>query len=127
PDGRLYGAAQMSLVIQSVAKSFGGHKVLEDISLTVATNEVFGLIGPNGAGKSTLFALITGHQAPTSGDILFEGQSLGSLSVAARVKRGLIRTFQVPREFTHLTVRENLLAAYPDQSGEVLLNVFLRP
>ncbi|WP_375458946.1 ABC transporter ATP-binding protein [uncultured Enterovirga sp.] len=117
----------MTLELASVSKSFDGLRVLTDVSLSVPEGGVFGLIGPNGAGKSTLFALVTGHQSPDSGQIAYRGESLGRTSASQRARKGLIRTFQVPREFTNLTVRENLMAAAPDQAGEGLLNLFFRP
>ncbi|CAN7356869.1 ABC transporter ATP-binding protein [Bosea sp. LjRoot9] len=101
--------------------------MLTDVTLSVPADSMFGLIGPNGAGKSTLFALITGHQKVDSGEIRFCNEDLKHASVAARARKGLIRTFQVPREFGHLSVRENLMAAAPDQSGEKLVNLFLKP
>ena len=117
----------MTLELAQVSKSFGGLNVLSDVSLSVPEGGVFGLIGPNGAGKSTLFALITGHQANDGGSISYGGRSLAGTSVPNRARLGLIRTFQVPREFARLTVRENLMAAAPDQAGESLVNLFLRP
>lgn len=117
----------MSLVVKSLSKDFGGLPVLRDVTFEVGTNSLFGLIGPNGAGKSTLFALITGHQRPDSGELSFEGKPIDRLSVPTRARKGLIRTFQVPREFSHLTVRENLMASAPDQHGESLFNIFFRP
>ena len=116
----------MSLVVKSLSKHFGGLSVLRDVTFEIETNGLFGLIGPNGAGKSTLFALITGHQRLDGGELSFDGESIDRLSVPARARRGLIRTFQVPREFPHLTVRENLMAAAPDQNGESLFNIFFR-
>jgi branched-chain amino acid transport system ATP-binding protein len=86
-----------------------------------------GIIGPNGAGKSTLFSVISGFIAPDAGSVALDGRALDRLGPAARARRGLVRTFQVPREFAHLTVRDNLMAAAPGQSGEHLLGLFLRP
>lgn len=117
----------MSLVVRSLSKQFDGLSVLKDVTFSVETNSLFGLIGPNGAGKSTLFALITGHQQSNGGELLFDGERMDRRSVSARARMGLIRTFQVPREFANLTVRENLMAAAPGQSGEGLVNLFFRP
>jgi len=114
----------MSLVVDHVGKSLGGLRVLEDVSLTVPAQGLVGLIGPNGAGKSTLFAVIGGFEAADGGTVTFDGQRLDGLSPEARARRGLVRTFQVPRPFSHLTVRENLAAAAPDQTGERLRGVF---
>ncbi len=117
----------MSLRVENVTKSFGGFVALDQVSIEVPTDALYGLIGPNGAGKSTLFAVVSGFQAADRGRILFDGTPLDGLSVPARVRLGLGRTFQVPREFRHLTVRENLMVAAPDQAGESLLDVFFRP
>ncbi len=117
----------MSLDVRGITKTFGGFRALDDISLTVPAGGLVGLIGPNGAGKSTLFAVISGYAAQDSGTVLFGGRPLDPLGPAARSRTGLIRTFQVPREFGHLTVRENLMAAAPGPTGENLLGLFLRP
>ena len=77
-----------------------------------------------GAGKSTLFSVVSGFARADEGQIRPDGQSLDSLSPPARARAGMVRTFQVPREFRHLTVRENLMAAAPKQTGESLLGLF---
>lgn len=114
----------MSLRIQHVSKSFGGLRILQDVSMAVPSSGLIGLIGPNGAGKSTLFAVVSGFEPADSGRVEFEGRLLDDLTPQARARRGLMRTFQVPRPFAHLTVRENLAVAVPDQRGERLRNVF---
>lgn len=111
----------MSLVVDAVCKRIGGLSILESVSLAVPVSGLTGLIGPNGAGKSTLFAIIGGTIPATSGEIRFDGKILGTGQPASRAAAGLIRTFQVPRPFRHLTVRQNLAAAAPQQSGETLL------
>ena len=117
----------MSLEISGITKAYGGLVVLHDVSMTVGTDALVGLIGPNGAGKSTLFAVVSGFTRPTAGTVRFEGRSLDRLAPPARVRLGLARTFQVPREFQHLTVLENLCAAAPRQSGERLWTLCVRP
>jgi branched-chain amino acid transport system ATP-binding protein len=114
----------MSLVVDHVGKSLGGLRVLEDVSLAVPAGGLVGLIGPNGAGKSTLFAVVSGFEGADAGSVRFEDAPLDGLPPETRARRGLIRTFQVPRQFDHLTVRQNLAAAAPDQSGERLRGVF---
>jgi branched-chain amino acid transport system ATP-binding protein len=116
----------MSLAVCGIVKKFGGQVVLDGVSLEVPSGSLFGLIGPNGAGKSTLFAAISGFERQDSGEIRLDGQRLDGLAPQARARAGLVRTFQVPGEFGHLTVRENLLAAAPDQTGEDLLGLFFR-
>lgn len=117
----------MSLVIDRIGKNWGGVHVLRDVSLEVDGRGITGLIGPNGAGKSTLFGVISGNVKPEEGTISFEGVPLDRLSPVERARKGLLRTFQVPRPFINLTVRENLAVAARDVSGERLRNVFFRP
>ena len=116
----------MMLEIRNVSISLGGVEILKDVSLDVPGSDLIGLIGPNGAGKSTLFAVISGFLGATSGTVRFAGQSLDDKGPAERARVGMVRTFQVPREFRHMTVRENLYAAAPDQPGEHLLNLAVR-
>jgi len=116
----------MSLKIERVTKLFGGFLALDEVSIEVPAGALYGLIGPNGAGKSTLFTVVSGFQSANKGEVTFDGAALDRLSVPARVRRGLGRTFQVPREFRHLSVRENLTVAAPMQAGENIFNVFFR-
>jgi branched-chain amino acid transport system ATP-binding protein len=115
------------LEVFGLGKAFDGLRVVEDVSIAVAGDELAGLIGPNGAGKSTLFALITGFEDADEGEVRFFGELLNNLPPERRARKGLARTFQIPRPFSHLTVRQNLAVAAPDQSGEHLLAVFARP
>lgn len=117
----------MSLDVRGIVMGFGGLQVLDGVSLSVPSGGLFGLIGPNGAGKSTLFAAISGFQRQQAGEVRLDGQRVDALSPQARARAGLVRTFQVPREFGHLSVRDNLCAAAPDQAGETLFGLFLRP
>ena len=117
----------MILEIRDISKAYGGFHVLDGVGLTVASGALFGLIGPNGAGKSTLFSVISGFLAEDSGEVRLDGKRINGLSPARRAKTGMVRTFQVPREFRHLTVRENLMAAAPGQTGEGLIGLFLQP
>ena len=117
----------MSLEIHDISKAFGGFRALDGVRLTIKAGSLFGIIGPNGAGKSTLFSVVSGFARADEGQIRLDGQSLDSLSPPARARAGMVRTFQVPREFRHLTVRENLMAAAPNQTGESLLGLFFRP
>jgi branched-chain amino acid transport system ATP-binding protein len=117
----------MTLAIRDISKSFGGFQALDHVSLEMPADGLLGVIGPNGAGKSTLFSVVSGFIAADAGGVSLDGRALDRLGPAARARRGLVRTFQVPREFHHLTVRENLMAAAPGQSGENLLGLFLRP
>jgi len=117
----------MSLQVTELTTSFGAFKAVDQVSLDVPEGALFGVIGPNGAGKSTLFANITGFLPTDEGSISFQGQRLDGLKPEARIRLGLGRTFQVPREFRHLTVRENLAVAVQEQSGERIFDLFFRP
>jgi len=117
----------MTLTVSNLTKSYGALRVADGVSFEMAEDGLVGIIGPNGAGKSTLFSLLTGFQPADSGDIHFRGQKITRASATGRARAGLVRTFQVPREFGQLTVRENLMAAMPGQPGESLLRLFLQP
>ena len=106
------------LEVKSVSKRFGGAAVVADVTLTVRAGEIAGLIGPNGAGKTTLFNMVAGTIRPTSGEILFDGARISSEGPHRRMKRGLGRTFQIPRPFGEMTLLENMLTAAQRQSGE---------
>ena len=116
----------MTLEVRNVSKAWGGVRVLDDISLSVPADGMTGLIGPNGAGKSTLFAIISGFADADHGHLEFATHSLDRLAARRRAELGLLRTFQVPRPFGHLSVRDNLAVAACDQSGEQLWDVFFR-
>lgn len=116
----------MSLVLDGVRKSFGGLCVVDGVGFAAGAREITGLIGPNGAGKSTLFAVVSGFLPADAGSVEFERVALGGMSVQARARRGIARTFQVPRPFAHLSARENLMAAAPRQPGERVVNLLLR-
>lgn len=117
----------MSLVLHNLTKAYGGLKVVDGVSLTIPADGMTGIIGPNGAGKSTLFSMITGFIEADAGTVRLGDVVLDRLPAHARARTGMVRTFQVPREYTHLSVRENLAAAAPGQTGETLAGLFLRP
>ncbi len=99
----------MLLRIEGVSKSFGGFAALSDVSLQVAQGERFGLIGPNGSGKTTLINCISGVLASDAGRILFGGEELSRLPAYQRTRRGIARSFQIPRPFASMSVLENLV------------------
>ena len=90
-------------------KTFGGLDAIDNVDLSIAKGEVLGLIGPNGAGKTTFVNLLTGEIAPTAGRIVYRSDDIAQLAPHRRSSLGLARTFQVPRPFTSLSIRENLL------------------
>ncbi|WP_449221661.1 ABC transporter ATP-binding protein [Tistrella mobilis] len=118
--------ADHQLTVEDISKSFGGVQVLTDVGFSVPVSGLSGLIGPNGAGKSTLFSVISGFQPGDAGRVSFAGRDLSRMGPVERVRAGLGRTFQVPRVFASLSVRQNLAAAAPGQAGETLAGVFIR-
>jgi len=112
--------------IRNVSKAFGGLQAVQGVSLEVAPGSITGLIGPNGAGKSTLFNMVAGLFAPDMGRIHLDGTDITGLPPHRLFHMGLVRTFQIPHEFSRMTVRENLMVVPPGQSGENLLNAWLR-
>jgi branched-chain amino acid transport system ATP-binding protein len=114
------------IVVENVSKSFGGLKAVQDCSLEVADGSITGLIGPNGAGKSTLFGIIAGFVRPDSGRVLLDGRDITGVKPHQLFHLGLIRTFQIPHEFSRMTVRENLMLVPAAQKGESLATSWLR-
>src|ERR1700689_2052680 len=94
-----------------VGKRFGSLHVLADVNFEVEAGERFGIIGPNGAGKSTLFNVIAGELAPSAGSVRLLGRDATRMSIDARARLGLARTFQATTLFPRLSVCENLLLA----------------
>ncbi|MEK9961515.1 MAG: ABC transporter ATP-binding protein [Rhodobiaceae bacterium] len=115
------------IVVENLSKHFGGIKAVDNVSLSIAPGSITGLIGPNGAGKTTLFNVIAGLHAPTSGRVLLDGQDITGLPPHELFARGMLRTFQIAHEFSTLTVRENLMLVPGGQSGERLMDAWLRP
>ena len=101
-------AANALLTIDNLGKRFGGFVALDGISLTVKAGERLGLIGPNGSGKSTLVNCICGTLQNEVGWVSFNGHRLNGMSAHQRTRRGLSRTFQLPRPFASLSLADNL-------------------
>jgi branched-chain amino acid transport system ATP-binding protein len=101
------------LAVDALCKRFGGFLAVNQVSFEVREGEILGLIGPNGSGKSTTFNLIAGTLRPSAGSIRFQGAEIASLAAHAICRRGVGRTFQIPRPFRKLSLIENVaLAAY---------------
>lgn len=96
------------LRVSGLGKRFGGFVALADVELHVAAGERVGLIGPNGSGKSTLVNCICGTLRHESGEVRFDGRTLAGLTAHERTRRGLARSFQLPRPFKSMTLAENL-------------------
>jgi branched-chain amino acid transport system ATP-binding protein len=115
------------LQCDQVTMEFGAFRAVDKCSFSVERGSITGLIGPNGAGKSTMFNMIAGAFRNTSGRIFYEGEDITDLSTDRRFHKGLVRTFQIPHEFQHLTVLENLMMVPPGQVGESLFRNWLSP
>jgi branched-chain amino acid transport system ATP-binding protein len=108
------------LEVEGLCKRFGGFLAVNQVSFAVREGEILGLIGPNGSGKSTTFNLIAGNLQPTAGSIRFGGKEIGGLPAHAICHQGIARTFQIPRPFRKLSLRENVaLAAYYGDAGGI--------
>lgn len=96
------------LRVDGLVKRFGGFRALDNLSFSIAPGEILGLVGPNGSGKTTCINVISGLYPPDGGDIHFQGRGIGGLPSHRLVHAGINRTFQVPRPFHTLTVRQNV-------------------
>jgi branched-chain amino acid transport system ATP-binding protein len=96
------------LTVSGLVKRFGGFRALDALSFSVGAGEILGLVGPNGSGKTTCINVISGLYRPDGGAIHFEGRPIGGLASHRLVHAGINRTFQVPRPFHTLSVRENV-------------------
>ena len=103
---------------------FGGVVAADGATVQIARGAIAGLIGPNGAGKTTMFNIAAGALSPNSGRILFDGVDVTGEPPHKRFRRGLARTFQIPRPFAKLTVLENRMAAPLNQTGEGALRAW---
>lgn len=99
-------------------KNFGGVTAVNNASIEVSPGSITGLIGPNGAGKTTLFNLLSNFIRPDQGRVVFDGDPIESLQPHEIAQRGMIRTFQVARVLSRLSVLENMLLAEQKQTGE---------
>ncbi len=115
------------LILNEVAKTFGGHRAVDGVSGTVAQGCITGLIGPNGAGKTTLFNLLSGALTPSAGSITLDGQRIGGKRPDQVFAAGLARTFQIPRPFPQMSVLENVMLAPKGQTGERFWTNWLAP
>ncbi len=115
------------LEINGVTKSFGGLKAVNNCSFNVKKGSITGLIGPNGAGKTTLFNLITGQLLADEGSIKIDSEEIIELPSYKTFHKGIVRTFQIPRELKRMTVLENLMVIKSNQSGENLFTTWFNP
>ena len=97
------------LKVQGLSKQFGGFTALDNVSIEIEKGERFGLIGPNGSGKTTLINCISGVLENDGGVIVFGGEDISRLPAYQRTRRGIARSFQIPRPFASMSVLENLV------------------
>lgn len=116
-----------ALACTGLNKSFGGVQAVSGATFTIPAGQVCALIGPNGAGKSTAVNLISGVLPADGGEVRLHGADITGWPADRIARAGLIRTYQLSREFGRLTVLENLMVAPVNQVGESLWNVFFRP
>ena len=115
------------LRIENTTKSFGGLIAVRNVAFEINDTGITGLIGPNGSGKTTLFHLITGFYKLDKGNIYFKDKLISGLSPHTISRMGLVRTFQQTRALPFMSTLENLLSSAPNQAGEHISSVFLRP
>jgi branched-chain amino acid transport system ATP-binding protein len=97
------------LEVQSLRRTFGATRAVDDVSFAVQPGELLGLIGPNGAGKSTLFNLIAGVMPPSNGTIMVDGTEVTGRKPHEMARAGVARTFQIPKPYRQLSVTENVM------------------
>jgi len=114
------------LKLQDLSCYFGGLKAVEKFNTRIQKNELIGLIGPNGAGKTTVFNVLTGIYPPTSGKVIFKGESIGGLLSYKITQKGIARTFQNIRLFPNLSVLENIMIAYHFRVKYTIFSSILR-
>ena len=103
--------------VSHLSKEFGGLKVNHDLSLAMAEGERLALIGPNGAGKTTFVNLVTGRIRPSTGSVHLAGEDITAIGAVQRVRRGLVRTFQVTRLFPDMTPEEHVVMTILQRLG----------
>ena len=111
--------------VHGISKSFDGTAVLSGVSLSIAPGEAVGLFGANGSGKTTLVNILSGLIAPDAGTVAFEGRDITRLPIDARYRIGISRTFQIPRPYPVLTVRDAVRVALPAPADEPAVETLL--
>src|SRR6266516_1338101 len=96
------------LAVKGLVKRFGGFRALDELNFDLKPGEILGLVGPNGSGKTTFINVISGLYRPEAGEVYFEGQPIAGLPSHRLVHLGINRTFQVPKPFLTLSVRQNV-------------------
>jgi neutral amino acid transport system ATP-binding protein len=112
---------------EELTKHFGGIFAVDRASLSVREGSITALIGPNGAGKTTFFNVVTGFYRPDGGAATFQGRPILGRPPHRIAQLGMVRTFQITKALARMPVIDNMLLAAPDQPGEHLLGLLLRP
>jgi len=115
------------LKVENVTKTFGGLIAVNEVTFELKDTGITGLVGPNGSGKTTLFHMITGFYKIDQGRIYFSNKLISGLSPHVISQKGLVRTFQQTRVLPFMSTLDNLLSGAPDQAGERLYSIFLKP
>ena len=126
---RIQGVAKPDpiLVAQGVVRRFGGLTAVDVDHLEIQRGAITALIGPNGAGKTTFFNLLTGFDAPDAGHVELNGESIDRVASHRLAARGMVRTFQLTKALSKLTVLENMMLGAKNQVGENILRALITP
>jgi neutral amino acid transport system ATP-binding protein len=126
---RTPGAAKPDPIVTAahVTRHFGGMTAVDVDHIEVQRGAITALIGPNGAGKTSLFNLLTGFDRPSTGAWTFDGRSLHGVAAARVARSGMVRTFQLTKALSRMTVIENMRLGAPDQPGERLVTALVPP
>jgi neutral amino acid transport system ATP-binding protein len=115
------------VVVDGIRRTFGGLTAVDVAHVEIQRGVITGLIGPNGAGKTTFFNLLTGFDRPDAGDWSFNGKSLKGIPAYRVARRGMVRTFQLTKVLSKLTVLENMRVGATGQNGESLMRAMFAP
>jgi neutral amino acid transport system ATP-binding protein len=125
-DDAATGAGAL-LDVEGLVRSFGGIRAVDGASLQVRRGSITALIGPNGAGKTTLFNVVTGFYRPEAGRVAFDGRPVAGAPPHRLARMGMVRTFQITKALARMSVLDNVMLAGPDQPGESVRGLLLRP
>ena len=114
------------LVADNVTRQFGGLTAVDVAHVEIPRGQITALIGPNGAGKTTMFNLLTGFDKPNTGTWIFDGKNLAGVASYKVARMGMVRTFQLTKALSLLTVMENMRLGYQNQTGENPLAAMFR-
>jgi branched-chain amino acid transport system ATP-binding protein len=114
--------------VETLSKNFGGFTAVSELSFRLARGEIMGLVGPNGAGKTTVFNLVTGFLKPSKGRVIFKDEEITYLEPHEIARGGLVRTFQLNKIFSSLSVEENVrIGCYGYERGGLMRFLFNPP